>query len=70
MFIAFAPLDNPVIAVAVYVENARGGGGSWAAPIAGLIIEKYINGEGKRKDFERQYREAAPCQKLPLPRRH
>ena len=70
VFIAFAPLDNPVIAVAVYVENARGGGGSWAAPIAGLIIEKYINGEVKRKDFERQYREAAPCQKLPLPRRH
>ncbi|MBQ9474314.1 MAG: penicillin-binding protein 2 [Bacteroidales bacterium] len=70
VFIAFAPLDNPVIAVAVYVENARGGGGSWAAPIAGLIIEKYINGEVKRKDFEKHYREVAPCQKLPLPRRH
>ena len=66
VFIAFAPLDKPVIAVAVYVENARGGGGSWAAPIAGLLIEKYINGEVKRKDFERTYREASPCQKLPL----
>ncbi len=66
VFIAFAPQENPKIALAVYVENAAGGGGTWAAPIAGLLIEKYINGEVKRKDFERNYREAAPCQKLPL----
>ncbi|MBQ2539982.1 MAG: penicillin-binding protein 2, partial [Bacteroidales bacterium] len=50
VFIAFAPMDNPKIAVAVYVENAQGGGGTWAAPIAGLIIEKYIKGEVERKD--------------------
>ena len=68
VFISFAPRNNPKIAVAVYVENARGGGGSWAAPIASLVIEKYIRGEVKRKDFERMYREAAPCQKLPLAR--
>ena len=43
-FIGFAPADNPKIAIAVYVENA-GGGGRYAAPIASLIIEKYIRGE-------------------------
>lgn len=67
VFIAFAPMDNPKIAVAVYVENAAGGGGTWAAPISGLIIEKYLKREVERKDIERQYMEAAPCQKLPLP---
>ena len=46
--------------------NARGGGGTWAAPIAGLLAEKYCNGEVKRKDVEKYYREVEPCQKLPL----
>ena len=50
-FIAFAPKDNPKIAVAVYVENA-GAGASWAAPIASLIIEKYLTGEVKRPWME------------------
>ncbi|PWJ44659.1 penicillin-binding protein 2 [Sediminitomix flava] len=44
IFMAFAPADNPKIAIAVYVENA-GFGGTWAAPIARLMIEKYIKGE-------------------------
>lgn len=66
VFVAFAPMDNPKIAVAVYVENAAGGGGTWAAPIAGLVIEKYIKREVERKEIEKQYMEAAPCQKLPL----
>lgn len=43
-FIGFAPADNPKIAIAVYVENA-GGGGRYAAPIASLIMEKYLNNE-------------------------
>ncbi|HMR43227.1 MAG TPA: penicillin-binding transpeptidase domain-containing protein, partial [Saprospiraceae bacterium] len=43
VFFGFAPKDNPKIAISVYVENA-GWGGSYAAPIASLIIEKYING--------------------------
>jgi penicillin-binding protein 2 len=43
-FIAFAPRDNPKIAIAVYVENGRWGN-LYAAPIATLIIEKYLNGE-------------------------
>lgn len=42
VFFAFAPKDNPKIAVAVFVENA-GWGASYAAPIASLVIEKYIN---------------------------
>ena len=69
VFIAFAPMADPKIAVAVYVENAQGGGGTWAAPIASLVIEKYLRGEVKRKDFEHMYMEINPCQKLPLTRR-
>ncbi|MEE9373671.1 MAG: penicillin-binding transpeptidase domain-containing protein [Saprospiraceae bacterium] len=41
VFFAFAPKDDPQIAIAVYVENA-GGGGTVAAPIGSLIIEKYL----------------------------
>jgi len=41
IFIGFAPKDNPKIAIAVYVENA-GYGASWAAPIASLMMEKYL----------------------------
>lgn len=52
VFIAFAPKDNPKIAIAVYVENA-GFGGTWAAPIASLMIEKYIKG---RTDQEKEKR--------------
>ncbi len=44
IFFAFAPKENPQIAVAVYVENG-GWGGTYAAPIASLVIEKYLNGE-------------------------
>ena len=42
VFFAFAPKEKPRIAIAVYVENA-GWGASYAAPIASLMIEKYIN---------------------------
>lgn len=44
IFIAFAPMENPKIAIAVFIENA-GFGGTWAAPIASLMIEKYLKGE-------------------------
>ncbi|MEX0981620.1 MAG: penicillin-binding protein 2 [Bacteroidales bacterium] len=47
IFIAFAPKDDPKIALAVYVEN-EGFGGTWAAPIASLMIEQYLTGEVKR----------------------
>jgi len=49
VFIAFAPRDNPKIAVSVYVEFS-GMGGRAAAAIAGLMIEKYLKGK-----IERQY---------------
>ncbi|MBI5916315.1 MAG: penicillin-binding protein 2, partial [Bacteroidetes bacterium] len=42
-FIGFGPVDQPKIAIAVYVENA-GGGGKYAAPIATLLMEKYLRG--------------------------
>lgn len=42
IFIAFAPKDDPKIAIATFIENA-GFGGVWAAPLSGLMIEKYIN---------------------------
>ena len=51
MFIAFAPKDNPKIALAVLVENGYWGA-RWAAPIASLLIEKYLTGEVKRKLLE------------------
>ncbi|MGQ9621064.1 MAG: penicillin-binding protein 2 [Bacteroidales bacterium] len=41
IFIAFAPKENPQIAIAVYIENA-GFGSTYAAPVASLIIEKYL----------------------------
>lgn len=51
VFMAFAPKENPKIAIAVYVENA-GWGGRSAASIASLMIEKYLTGEVKRKSLE------------------
>lgn len=44
VFICFAPMDNPRIAVAAYVENG-GFGATWAAPIASLLTEMYLNRE-------------------------
>ncbi|WP_430900974.1 MULTISPECIES: penicillin-binding protein 2 [unclassified Paraflavitalea] len=42
LFVCFAPADNPKIAVAVIVENS-GFGATWAAPIASMLVEKYLN---------------------------
>ncbi len=44
IFIAFAPKENPKIAIAVYVENG-GFGATYAAPIASLMVEKYLKNE-------------------------
>jgi penicillin-binding protein 2 len=44
VFMAFAPVEKPKIAIAVVVENS-GYGATWAAPIATLIMEKYIRGK-------------------------
>ncbi len=44
VFYAFAPRENPQIAIAVFIENG-GWGGSYAAPIASLIMERYLKGD-------------------------
>jgi len=52
VFICFAPRDNPKIAVAVYIENS-GYGATWAAPIASLLVEKYLTGQISRDYLEK-----------------
>jgi len=44
VFMGFAPMDNPQIAVAVYVENG-GWGATYGVPIGGLIMEQFIHGK-------------------------
>lgn len=51
IFVAFAPKDNPTIAIAVFVENGYWGS-RFAGKMASLMIEKYIKGETTRKDLE------------------
>lgn len=48
LFIAFAPKDDPQIAIAVIVENA-GFGATYAAPIASLMMERYLHPEQDTK---------------------
>jgi penicillin-binding protein 2 len=48
VFVAFAPKDNPKIAIAVVVENS-GDGGTYAAPIASFIVEKYLKDSISRR---------------------
>lgn len=59
VFFGFAPRDKPKIAIAVYIENA-GWGGSYATPVAGLMMEKYLRGEiiESRKAIETRMLEA------------
>ena len=56
VFMCFAPMDNPKIAVAAYVENG-GFGATWACPLASLMVEKYLKGEVSRPDLEKRMRE-------------
>lgn len=51
IFVAFAPKDNPKIALAVFVEHGYWGG-RWAAPMASLMIEKYLKEKITRTDLE------------------
>ncbi|MFY0255103.1 penicillin-binding protein 2 [Chitinophaga sp. 30R24] len=55
VFVAFAPRDNPRIAIAVIVENA-GTGATFAVPIANLMMEKYL-------------RDTLPASKMPIMKR-
>jgi penicillin-binding protein 2 len=54
VFVAFAPRDNPKIAIAVIVENG-GFGSSWAAPIASYLVETYLRGKITKPRSEVQY---------------
>ncbi len=51
IFVAFAPIEDPKIAIAVFVENGYWGS-RWAGKIAGLMIEKYLKGSITRTDLE------------------
>ena len=52
IFIGFAPKKNPKIAIAVFIENGYWGT-RWAAPIASLMMEKYLNKNINRKYLEK-----------------
>lgn len=53
VFIAFAPVEDPKIAIAVYIENGYYGA-RYAGHIASLMIEKYLKGTITRKDLEKR----------------
>ncbi|MEO8252735.1 MAG: penicillin-binding transpeptidase domain-containing protein, partial [Flavobacterium sp.] len=53
IFVAFAPKDNPKIAIAIMVENG-GFGATIAGPIASLMIEKYLRKKITRTDLEKR----------------
>ena len=53
VFIAFAPVHNPKIAIAVYIQNGYFGS-RYAGHIASLLIEKYLKGKITRKDLEKR----------------
>ncbi len=57
VFICFAPMDHPKIAIAAYVENG-GFGATYAAPIASLMVEQYLKGETSRPWLEERMKEA------------
>ncbi|WP_420150893.1 penicillin-binding transpeptidase domain-containing protein [Spirosoma sp.] len=74
IFIGFAPMNDPKIAVAVFVENA-GWGGDVAAPIAALVAERYVKGRTEAKHLANRMRNATylpplsgvPTYKKPVP---
>jgi penicillin-binding protein 2 len=69
MFIACAPVDNPVIAVAVAIENA-GGGGAVAAPVAGALLNYFFSETEEGKSVYKKYnQEQEQKPKRPLTQR-
>ncbi len=63
VFLCFAPKDKPKIAVIAYIENG-GFGATWAAPIASLMIEKYLKSEVERKELEERIMNASLMNKV------
>ncbi len=70
IFVGFAPMNNPKIAIAVFVENA-GWGGSAAAPIAGLVAERYLKRKTEATALDKKMKAAnfMPTLRLIPPRR-
>ncbi|MDR0330225.1 MAG: penicillin-binding protein 2 [Chitinispirillales bacterium] len=65
LFIACAPVDDPVIAVAVVVENA-GGGGAVAAPVAGALLKYFFSETKEGKIVYQKYNPEGQKPKRPL----
>lgn len=63
MFVAFAPKEDPKIAIAVVVENA-GFGGTWGGPIARILMEKYLN-DTLTKESKADYERVSTTNKMP-----
>ncbi len=63
MFVCFAPRDNPKIAVAVVIENG-GYGSTWAAPIASILVEKFLN-DTLRPEREKKMKEISETNLMP-----
>lgn len=64
VFVAFAPRENPKIAIAVIVENS-GEGAHWAAPIASFIVEKYLKGSISPRESGFTVEQFANANRLP-----
>jgi penicillin-binding protein 2 len=62
IFVAFAPIEDPKIAIAIFIEHGYWGS-RYAARIASLMIEKYIKGEVTRTDLEKWLLENSPKEK-------
>ena len=58
IYVLFAPVENPKIAISVMIENGHYGA-TWAAPIASLIAEKYLLREIKRKAIEERMKKGS-----------
>ena len=56
LFVGYAPKEDPQIAIGIMVENG-GWGASWAAPIASLMIEKYLNRVVLRSELEKRMKD-------------
>lgn len=59
LFIAFAPIDNPKIAIAVLVEHG-GGGSSVAGPIARQVIDAYLDQQAAKKTLQASNQTSTP----------
>ena len=68
LFVAFAPVDAPKIAVAVIVENAPGGGSGYASPIARRILDAYLLTPESWAEQEAKRKPAAPTAQPAAPR--